>query len=151
MTTYAASWLRAGALSSHRLQLAGIVALAGALRFSELGARGFWRDEAVTVELVRKGLGGMLGAIPDSEGTPPLYYVVSYFSGWDENFRANAVTPGNDADAPFSVTDGGRYSVCSTTAKIPKLPPSFAAMPVPLGSAMEAPCAVKRWSSNRPV
>ena len=41
--------------------------------------------------------------------------------------RANADTPGSDADTPFSVTEAGRYSVCSTTAKIPKLPRSLPA------------------------
>jgi mannosyltransferase len=58
--------------------LVPIVGLAAALRFTELDARGFWRDEAVTVALVRKSFGGMLSAIPHSEGTPPLYYVLAW-------------------------------------------------------------------------
>src|SRR5436309_2231318 len=56
--------------------LAAIVAAAGLFRFVDLGARSFWRDEAVTVELVRRGFGNMLTSLPGSESTPPLYYVL---------------------------------------------------------------------------
>jgi mannosyltransferase len=61
-----------------------VVGVAAVARFSELGARGFWRDEAVTVGLVRRSFGGMLDAIPHSEGTPPLYYVLAW--GWTRVF-----------------------------------------------------------------
>lgn len=72
-----------------RLLLPSIVGLAAVLRFSELDARGFWRDEAVTVELVSRSFGGMLSAIPDSEGTPPLYYVLAW--GWTHVFGSGEV------------------------------------------------------------
>lgn len=62
------------------LVLAGAVVLGGVLRFAALGARGWWRDEAVTVELLRLPFDELLRTIPDSEGTPPLYYVVAW--GW---------------------------------------------------------------------
>jgi len=72
---------------SRHLAPAGVVALAGALRFTELSARGFWRDEAVTVRLVRRSFGGMLSAIPHSEGTPPVYYVLLW--GWTRIFGSH--------------------------------------------------------------
>lgn len=61
-----------------RIALIGAVALAAALRFMELGARGWWRDEAVTVRLLRLPFDELLRTIPNSEGTPPLYYVVAW-------------------------------------------------------------------------
>lgn len=69
---------------AHRLLLAGAVALAAALRFTALDARGWWRDEAVTVELLRLPFGELLRTIPESEGTPPLYYVLAW--GWTRVF-----------------------------------------------------------------
>jgi mannosyltransferase len=67
-----------------RWLLAGAVALAAALRFSALDARGWWRDEAVTVQLLRLPFDELLRAIPESEGTPPLYYVIAW--GWTRVF-----------------------------------------------------------------
>src|SRR5215208_4540620 len=58
--------------------LAGITVAAAALRFSTLDVQSYWFDEATTVHLLRMDLGGMLGAIPDSESTPPVYYVVAW-------------------------------------------------------------------------
>ncbi|HZO49351.1 MAG TPA: glycosyltransferase family 39 protein [Gaiellaceae bacterium] len=84
MRAAAAIATRTPVLASPVAALAGVLGVAAALRFSELGARGFWRDEAVTVQLVRKSFGGMLGAIPHSEGTPPLYYVLAW--GWTRLF-----------------------------------------------------------------
>ena len=56
--------------------VAALVALAAALRFYGIGHQGFWFDEANTAQLVRFSPGKMLGLIPDSESTPPLYYCV---------------------------------------------------------------------------
>jgi mannosyltransferase len=64
--------------------LAGITAAAAALRFSTLGVQSYWFDEATTVHLLRMDLGGMLGAIPDSESTPPLYYALAWL--WSKVF-----------------------------------------------------------------
>jgi 4-amino-4-deoxy-L-arabinose transferase-like glycosyltransferase len=64
--------------------VAAITALAAALRFSTLGLQSYWYDEAVTVELVRRSLGGMLRALPDAETTPPLYYLLAW--GWAHLF-----------------------------------------------------------------
>jgi mannosyltransferase len=52
--------------------------LAAALRFYGLGHQGFWYDEASTALLVKFTPGQMLGLIPQSESTPPLYYCVAW-------------------------------------------------------------------------
>jgi mannosyltransferase len=73
----------------HRTVLAGIVVLAAALRFATLDVQSYWFDEATTVHLLRMGLGDMLAAIPDSESTPPLYYVVAWL--WTQLFGTGEV------------------------------------------------------------
>ncbi len=69
--------------------LAGVVLAAALLRFSDLGARSFWRDEGATVELVRRSFVSMLRALPGSEGTPPLYYVLIW--PWSRVFGSDEV------------------------------------------------------------
>jgi mannosyltransferase len=58
--------------------VAALTALGGALRLATLGVQSYWYDEAVTVGLVRRSFGSMLGAIPHSESTPPLYYALAW-------------------------------------------------------------------------
>jgi mannosyltransferase len=58
--------------------VAGFTLLAAALRFSTLHVQSFELDEAVTVGLLRHDLWGMLGQIPHSESTPPLYYLLAW-------------------------------------------------------------------------
>jgi mannosyltransferase len=58
--------------------VAAATALAAALRFATLDDQSLWLDEAITVELLRDDLFGMLRAIPDSESTPPLFYVLAW-------------------------------------------------------------------------
>lgn len=53
-----------------------LVTAAAVLRFYAIGRQGFWFDEANTAQLVRFSPGQMLGLIPKSESTPPLYYCV---------------------------------------------------------------------------
>jgi 4-amino-4-deoxy-L-arabinose transferase-like glycosyltransferase len=55
-----------------------VVLVGAGLRFATLGTQSLWFDEAVTAHLLRMDLGAMLRAIPDSESTPPLYYVVAW-------------------------------------------------------------------------
>jgi 4-amino-4-deoxy-L-arabinose transferase-like glycosyltransferase len=56
-----------------------LVLLAGAaLRFATLDLQSLWYDEAVTAHLLQLDLGGLLRAIPDSESSPPLYYVLAW-------------------------------------------------------------------------
>ena len=58
--------------------MAALVALAAALRFYGIGHQGFWFDEANTAQLVRLSPGKMLGLLPRTESTPPLYYCVAW-------------------------------------------------------------------------
>ncbi len=70
-------WRRA--LADHTmLAVAGLTALAAALRFYRLGHQGFWFDEGNTALLVHFSPGKMFGLIPQSESTPPLYYMVAW-------------------------------------------------------------------------
>lgn len=71
------------------LILGVIVVGAAILRFGTLGLQSFWSDEAATVDLVRMSLGHMLSAIPDSERTPPVYYVLAWF--WTRLFGSGEV------------------------------------------------------------
>lgn len=58
--------------------LAAIVALAAVLRGWALARQGFWYDEAITGWLVRTSPGQLLAAIPRTESTPPLYYLIAW-------------------------------------------------------------------------
>jgi mannosyltransferase len=60
----------------HWWLLAGIVLVGAALRFATLGEQSFWFDEATTWQIVAHGLGHVLHQVPQTESTPPLYYVV---------------------------------------------------------------------------
>jgi 4-amino-4-deoxy-L-arabinose transferase-like glycosyltransferase len=61
---------------------AGLV-VAGAIvaRFATLDQQSFTSDETVTVRLVEMSFGDMLGELPDSERTPPLYYLMAWLWG----------------------------------------------------------------------
>ncbi|MBV9715826.1 MAG: glycosyltransferase family 39 protein [Solirubrobacterales bacterium] len=56
----------------------GLTLLAALLRFWRIGHQGFWFDEANTALLVHFSPGRMLGLIPRSESTPPLYYCLAW-------------------------------------------------------------------------
>jgi mannosyltransferase len=58
--------------------LCGLTVLGAIVRFYGLGHQGLWFDEANTLELVHYSPGRMLGLIPHSESTPPLYYMVAW-------------------------------------------------------------------------
>jgi mannosyltransferase len=62
----------------------GLTALGALLRFSTLDRQSFWLDELVTGSLLRLDFRSMLDAIPDSERTPYLYYVLAW--GWTHVF-----------------------------------------------------------------
>lgn len=61
------------------MSILGLALVAGAARVPTLAAQSFWLDEAYTERLVRMSFGGMLHAIPISESTPPLYYILAWF------------------------------------------------------------------------
>jgi hypothetical protein len=58
--------------------VAGLTVLATVLRFVGLGHQGYWFDEGNTALLVHFSPGKMLGLIPQTESTPPLYYCVAW-------------------------------------------------------------------------
>jgi mannosyltransferase len=75
-----------------RPRVAALLALTvagGLLRFATLDLQSFWFDEAVTVRLVEMDLGGMLDEVPESESTPPLYYVLAWL--WAKAFGTGEV------------------------------------------------------------
>jgi hypothetical protein len=69
--------------------LALVLGAGAVLRFATLDAQSLWYDEAVTARLLRMDLGAMLRAIPDSESTPPLYYVLTWL--WTHVFGTGEV------------------------------------------------------------
>jgi len=69
--------------------LAAVVLAGAAVRFATLGVQSMWIDEAVTHDLVARSLGGMLNAIPGSESTPPLYYLLAWV--WARAFGFGAL------------------------------------------------------------
>ncbi len=60
------------------LAAAALTVLAAVLRFWRIGHQGFWFDEGNTALLVHFSPGKMIGLIPQSESTPPLYYCVAW-------------------------------------------------------------------------
>ena len=78
-----------GVLGSHR-GLIALTILAASLRFPTLDVQSFWHDEAVTAaRLIRPGLLDTLRVIPDSEATPPLYYMLAW--AWSKLFGTGEV------------------------------------------------------------
>jgi len=70
---------RAGELgASPWVAVASLTLLAAVLRFARIGHQGFWFDEANTALLVHFSPGKMLGLLPQTESTPPLYYCVAW-------------------------------------------------------------------------
>jgi mannosyltransferase len=72
-----------------RVSVAALTVVAAALRFATLDRQSFWLDELVTVSLVRQSFGDMVHAIPHSEATPYLYYVVAW--PWTRLFGSGEV------------------------------------------------------------
>ncbi len=69
------------------IAVGGLTVLAALLRFYGLGHQGFWFDEANTALLVHFSPGQMLGLIPQTESTPPLYYAAAWV--WARIFGDN--------------------------------------------------------------
>lgn len=78
---------RAAALARGDGVLVALVVLGGALRFATLSSQSFDLDESVTVALLHHGFSGMLSTIPETESTPPLYYVLAWI--WTKLFGLN--------------------------------------------------------------
>jgi uncharacterized membrane protein len=74
----------------HRhLLLIGLTAFGALLRFGFLGQQSFWFDESVTIALVQGSFRHMADALPSSESTPPLYYVLAW--GWSKLFGTGEI------------------------------------------------------------
>lgn len=56
------------------------VAVAAVLRLIEIDLRSFWFDEAYTWEIVSGDLAHVVDTVPETEFTPPLYYLLAW--GW---------------------------------------------------------------------
>ena len=69
--------------------LALICVAGAALRFATLDLQSLWYDEAVTAQLLQMDLSGLVRAIPDSESTPPLYYLLGWL--WTHVFGTGEV------------------------------------------------------------
>jgi 4-amino-4-deoxy-L-arabinose transferase-like glycosyltransferase len=70
--------------------LAGLLALAVAIRFSTLGLQSFWYDEAFTpVHVLRASLSATLHNVVHTENTPPLWYIVAWV--WSRAFGTGAI------------------------------------------------------------
>jgi mannosyltransferase len=55
-----------------------LTVLAAVLRFYRIGHQGYWFDEGNSVLLIHLSPGKMLGLIPQTESTPPLYYCLAW-------------------------------------------------------------------------
>ncbi|MBV8944013.1 MAG: glycosyltransferase family 39 protein [Solirubrobacterales bacterium] len=60
------------------LAVVALTLLSAVLRFWRIGHQGFWFDEGNTALLVHFSPGKMLGLLPHTESTPPLYYCVAW-------------------------------------------------------------------------
>jgi mannosyltransferase len=63
---------------SGRRALVAIVVAGAAVRFATLGIQSFAEDESTTALLMLHPFGSMLSSLPDSETTPPLFYVLDW-------------------------------------------------------------------------
>ena len=60
------------------LLVVAITLLAAVLRFARIGHQSFWYDESFTVLLVHHSPSEVLGLLPQTELTPPLYYCLAW-------------------------------------------------------------------------
>jgi Dolichyl-phosphate-mannose-protein mannosyltransferase len=82
--------IRRIASSPSLLTLSGLVLLGAALRFATIDLQSYRYDEAVTVaRVLHPSLFDTFAAVPRSESTPPLYYLVAWF--WSRPFGTGEV------------------------------------------------------------
>jgi hypothetical protein len=55
-----------------------VTAVGAVLRFATLDRQSFWLDELVTVSLLDRGLGDLVGEVRETEATPYLYYLLAW-------------------------------------------------------------------------
>lgn len=82
--------MRGARWPEHGWLLAVLVAAAAVLRFATLDLQSLWYDEGQTVDVLRAGLGDLLGtAVPDTQNFPPLYFVLAWV--WTKVFGLGEV------------------------------------------------------------
>lgn len=82
--------LRSLVSSPPLLALSGLVALGAVLRFATIDLQSYRYDEAVTVaRVLHPSFFDTLAAVPHSESTPPLYYLVAWL--WSRPFGTGEV------------------------------------------------------------
>jgi mannosyltransferase len=78
------------AASPHLVTLTGIVLLGALLRFATLDLQSYPYDEAITVgRVLHSSFFSTLSAVPHSESTPPLYYLIAWI--WSRPFGTGEV------------------------------------------------------------
>src|SRR3954452_13465701 len=58
--------------------IAALTIAAACIRFATIDVQSYWFDEALTAKLLAMPFGDMLSSVPDTELTPPLYYVLAW-------------------------------------------------------------------------
>jgi mannosyltransferase len=66
-----------------------ITVLGAALRFATLNVQSIWLDESATILLIHRGFSGMLSNLPESQSSPPLYYILVW--AWTKVFGAGPI------------------------------------------------------------
>src|SRR5687768_12038001 len=70
--------------------VAFLTAVALILRFATLDARGFWIDEAITIDLIQGDLGDAVDRLNQyTLDQPPLYYLLAW--GWAKVFGVGEI------------------------------------------------------------
>ena len=69
--------------------VAGCVVLGGVLRFATLDLQSFDHDEAVSGRVIDGSFADVLSTVPESERTPPLYYVLAWL--WTRVFGTGEI------------------------------------------------------------
>jgi len=72
-----------------RWLLGAIIALGVLVRFTTLNEQSFWYDESATWAIVAHGLAHVFSTVPQTESTPPLYYVLLWL--WSRVFGTGEV------------------------------------------------------------
>lgn len=120
--------IRRLAVSPGLLALSGVVLLGAALRFSTLGLQSYRYDEAVTVvRVLHPSLFDTLSAVPHSESTPPLYYLLAW--AWSRPFGTGEVWLRS-------------FSALAGTAAIPVVYLAARALPLPRRAGLISAAAV---------
>src|SRR5205085_8095920 len=65
-------------LTTDRRLLVALTIAGAVIRFATIDVQSYWFDEALTAKLLSMPLGDMVSSLPDTELTPPLYYLLAW-------------------------------------------------------------------------